>query len=140
MLRSAFLLYDDLKSLWPEAFIVLVDRLYELPWWKDVEILLVDSFINKYTYATEVFDCDDYALVLHAFIVQERYRKMSEGKPKNRPWAFGQALVSQLDGKEAHHAINICWTADKGLLLVEPQTDWARVADPERDMLHFIRM
>ena len=126
----------QLKSIWPSMQVILADREYWLPAENKVKKLVWDSYIDQYKYEIESFDCDDYALVLHAFVVQERYR-LAKAKKISKdewlPWAFGEAWGTRFDGVDTDHAINICVTSDKGVILIEPQTDSMWPADRDRD-------
>jgi len=129
-------LFRQLKSIWPSMQVILADREYWLPAESKVHDLVWGSYIEQYRYTVELFDCDDYALTLHAFVVQERYKQMEERKlPKEEwfPWAFGEVRGRRFNGVEANHAINICVTSDKGVLLIEPQNDKSWTADRDRD-------
>lgn len=113
------------RSVWPEVDIDTSDSDYWLPKCKEVYDLVWDTFIDKYQYTPETFDCDDFSLILHAFIVQERYVqiKLKEiPREQWRPWAFGQARGRKFRGHESHHAINLCLTSDHGIVFIEPQS------------------
>jgi len=117
------------------------DRGYWLPtereWWKDS----LGQFIDQYEFIKELFDCDDFSLVYHAWVVQVMYKqaKKRELPPEEWfPWAVGQAWGSRFRGKDTGHAIIFCLTRDKGLLLYEPQIseEFWRVKKYE-DLEHF---
>ncbi|UCB50937.1 MAG: hypothetical protein JSW56_08820, partial [Deltaproteobacteria bacterium] len=70
----------------------------------------------------EIMDCDDHALILHAFVIQKRYRQVEKGKlkkPQWYPWAFGQAWGYKFRGTKRSHAVNICITRDEKVLLID---------------------
>ena len=115
----------------PSMFIKVTDKDFYLPYYNEVWSMLKDNFINEYKYMIETFDCDDYALVLNAWVRQEQYRN----KWVN-PWAFGEAWGEFGFGK---HALNFVATSDKGLRLVEPQSDEMREIN-EKDIFTFIRL
>ena len=79
--------------------------------------LLLDSKIDLYKYRDDTFDCDDFSLILHAFVRQCQY---SIGW--SNPWLFGEVFgkFSDIGGS---HARNFCITSDRGFVLPEPQTD-----------------
>jgi hypothetical protein len=94
----------------------VADGNYYLPTLEEIKTLIKKSFIEKYKYKIETFDCDDFALILHAWIRQKQYRDKWEN-----PWAFGE--VWGKFKKNEFHAMNFVITRDKGFLLIEPQTD-----------------
>jgi len=105
--------------------------------------LLWDTYLEKYRWIADVFDCDDRGIVLHAFVIQQRYYQIQERKISKEewfPWALGEVWASMFRGKVSGHAINICLTRDAGLLLIEPQTDQMWSADREKDRPYFIRI
>jgi hypothetical protein len=88
-------------------------------------------------------DCDDFAQILHSFIVQERYREMmhrGSNKKEWLPWAFGQCWGQKFQGKDGGHAINLCVTRDSGIMLIEPQNDALWEAKKGEDFVFFIRI
>ena len=144
-------LIKQLHALWPDLVdglpgptnLAIPDNTYWLPSKRDLEWLVVDTFMEKYRYKAEVFDCDDFALVLHAFVVQNRYIEIEQRKLSKDewfPWAFGQVWGTKFRGKPTGHAINICLTRDEGVILLEPQNDQIWKADSNRDHVHFVRI
>lgn len=132
-----------LNNLWPGIRIMCADRDYWLPSEKDLKDIIWKSYIDEYQYAIERFDCDDFALVLHAFIVQERYIRADEHKlPKEEwfPWAFGEVWGSKFQGENTAHAINICITDEEEIFLIEPQNDKIWLANSSDDNVYFCRM
>jgi hypothetical protein len=130
-----------INEVWPhlslaDPRILSVDKIYWTPKRKSVESLLYDSFIENYGYLKEIFDCDDFALILHAFVVQERYRWVdSDKKPEGGewlPWVFGEIGIN-------NHMLNFCLTEDDGFIIIEPQSDEIREADTKRDIPKFIK-
>ena len=74
--------------------------------------------------------------------VQTRVRLKEEGKLSSEecfPWTFGQVWGSKFNGKEMRHAINICFTRDKGFILIEPQNDVIRLMEKEKDEIYWVR-
>ena len=118
-------------SLLPPMFIQISDKVYATPTESDAWSLLKDNYIEQYRYMTETFDCDDYALLLHAWVRQEQYRNKWE-----HPWALGEAW-GYFGGEK--HALNVVVTADNGLMLIEPQSDGMRKND-KKDIFTFVRM
>lgn len=97
--------------------------------------LLAESEFEKYKYHKNTFDCDDFSLILHAFVRQEQYRR----KDWKNPWAFGEAWGNKFKGELQEHAVNIALTK-KEILLIEPQTDEIWTANPDNDNIYFVRM
>ena len=139
-------LIKRLTDMWPDlkGFIYNADGTYWMPTFRDLEWLMVDTFFNEYGWTREIFDCDDFSLCLHAFVVQGRYKQMMEKKltkEERLPWSFGQAWMTKYRGNIDGHAINICITRDKGMILIEPQSDmllWE--ANNETDNCYYVRI
>ena len=128
MIITASDLIKQLTDMWPNlrSFIFNSDDTYWMPTFRDLEWLMVDTYFNEYGYVGELFDCDDFALCLHAFVVQERYKQMMEkklSKEERLPWSFGQAWMRKYRGIVGGHAINICITRDKRIIFIEPQSE-----------------
>lgn len=140
-------MWPNLTYNFPDASsIFLADGDYYLPKRNKVEKAIRKAHLSeKYKYHLENFDCDDYALVMHSYIVQRRYEKiLNEHLKKSEwcSWAFGQVWGSKFNGYLVWHAINIAITSDKGIILIEPQAEGAYTWQPSResDVVHFIRM
>jgi len=120
--------------LWP------ADTDYVMPLENELEWVVFNSPVIRYEYVPEIQDCDDAALLLHADIVRRRYDEYKKGKiPENEkhPWAFGEIWYQ--DPVRGPHAINLCITRDKGILLIEPQG--GKIRKPQKDMtISFIRL
>jgi len=135
-------LLGKLLEVWPNlnpGRLWKADKTYIMPTKEKLDEALFESKVDSYQYIPEIEDCDDFALLLHADIIRRRYDAYKAGKiPKDRsyPWAFGQIWYQSSRGP---HAINICITCDKGVLLIEPQQD--KIWKPDKDMIiFFIRM
>ncbi len=113
-----------LKDVWPGLWPELPDRTVLLPNLEQVQTLMGRTWLERYRYQLERFDCDDFALVAHAFVVQERYKSGDQ-----HGWAFGQ-VRGLFDGAVTGHAMNWVVTDDKVVRYVEPQDDSVRRADP----------
>jgi len=136
-------LLSELQRYWPDRKPYLGDSNYWLPSLREVEDLLLKSWVDQYKWMNEIFDCDDFALIVHAWVVQERYKRRQEEGEKEElkyPWAFGEAWGSKLKGEYTSHAINVVITRDKGIYLAEPQDDHIWAANPDNDILYYIRM
>lgn len=80
--------------------------------WKEVLTILHDILINelKAYYTAEVFDCDDFALLMNALVVYASYKLL------NKQLAFAIAW-SKI------HAFNIFITNNYRVYIYEPQTN-----------------
>ena len=109
-------LREQLKELLSKgAQLYLPDETYWCPPLKDVTDLLARERIDLRDYRPEVRDCDDFALVLHAAMVESQ-----QGNPARKyPHAFGQ--VWGMVGADYAHAINIVLCQDGGVRFIEPQ-------------------
>jgi len=148
---KAYNVVQQLLDIWPAlkwnvmdmSNIYIVDRLYWLPSKKDVRNLLWDNYVDKYKWIKDEFECNDFSLILDAFIKQERYGIAEDkgvSKDAIHPWAFGETYGVKWNGKNCHHAINICITRDAGVLLVEPQNDKMWSADSKNDKPYYIKI
>lgn len=138
-------IFNQVRSIWGDKFIHLLigDVAYWAPRYDEVQEMVGKNFVEKYKYAAEVFDCDDFALILHAFVRQEMYRQRKEvGKMESNfyPWAFGEIWGHKFMNHEGGHAVNICITKDRGLILIEPQGDRVWSPTKETDEAFYIRM
>lgn len=87
-------------------------------------------------YIKEVFDCDDFALIMHAEVV-----KWARDNDYKKPLAFGQVWGSiQVQGEWVNHAINWFITPTKQIMFLEPQLD--KVFAPEHNIqeAYFLRI
>lgn len=90
-----------------------------------------------------MFDCDDFALLFHSYVVRERYQMLQESKliKKERlPWSIGQSWLTKVGGKKWNHAINVALTRDNDVIFIETQNDEIWKADPNNDHPVFIIM
>ena len=102
------------------------DTFYWLPTLDDVEKLLQDTFMEKYRWVTQIFDCDTLSKVMSAFVAQERYRLMEEKNLSSKEifeWAFFECGGTRFHGQEMRHAINGCITSDSGIVLIDARID-----------------
>ena len=60
-------------SQFPNAYIVIRDKEYNVPKIDEVQKLLKVTFIEDYQYKVDKFDCDDFALIFDAFCKQQQY-------------------------------------------------------------------
>ena len=123
-----------LKEAWPEINsnnIKISDTWYVMPSDNELWKLVMDSGVNSFVHTyhilddcSQMFDCDDFALLLHSFVIKERYNQMVEQKLSKEeclPWAFGQIWCKGPNSD--NHALNICITKDRGIELIHPQTN-----------------
>jgi hypothetical protein len=121
-----------IQKIWPyltygipgPTNIAIADETYWMPTRQKLEDLWTSTLLWQYQYSAEYMDCDDFALLLHALIVRDRYKQINEHKvPKGEwySWAIGQCWGSRFKNNEGGHAINIAFTSDEGVLLLEPQ-------------------
>lgn len=89
----------------------LRDKEYELPLLSDVEEFVKDSKVDEYHFIGEDFDCDDFALQLHAEVKRKHH------------WAFGEAFGDKINGIPILHNLNIFISSNGNVYLLEPQTD-----------------
>lgn len=118
--EDAFSVETELREqlrgrLAPDARIYLADEYYWLTPLHDVINLLVRERLDKLVYRPRVRDCDDYALVLHARMVESQ----RGNQKRNEPHCFGQ--VWGMVGATYGHAINIMINSDGAVRFVEPQ-------------------
>jgi hypothetical protein len=67
-------------------------------------------------------DCDDYALLLNAYVKRQRIDiSDSLSAEDNFHLAFGEAFGDNVRGGDTPHTLNIC-VAQEGVFLIEPQT------------------
>lgn len=119
---------NRLKKLCPSYMTKIADREYKYPTEEEVTKLLRETYFEHYKWTKEVFDCDDFTVILNAFVKQNRYKELAK-----LPWAFGEAWT-----KGGKHAVNIAVTPDK-ILLIEPQNDKIWEASIE-DKIVFIKI
>jgi len=140
-------LIKQIKAVWLHLIdslpyrtnIAIPDSHYWLLTRRDVEWILSNTWINSYKQHLEGMDCDDSALLFHAFCRQERYKRMREaGKSSWFSFAIGQAWGTKFKGQVSGHALNIAITRDEGIILMEPSNDSTWLADGNRDYVHFI--
>ncbi len=95
----------------------LSDKNYYLPHREDIKRIIRTNQINRRKWIAEKFDCDDFAMLLKAAVIEDQWRR---GK-RRYPTAFGLLYGTRL--KEGHHAFNIVVTSDKRVQFIEPQND-----------------
>ena len=91
--------------------------------WSDVSNM-------KYIANPEVFDCDNFAVILYGEVMRYFYSDLAFGIL----WGEGDTII---DGRRLLHAWNFFIDEDKALWWVEPQNDKLYRPDNERK-IHFI--
>lgn len=131
-----------IHDIWPECYVKRTDYTYWQPKKREVDDLLLGAFFERYHYLTEVFDCDDVAKVVHAFVIQERYIEIMAGKPKDEwfSWPFGDISLTRFQNRSTNHMVNFCLTRDVGLVLVDARTGVIKEADSYEDSAYFAFM
>ena len=111
-----------LRGIWPKIqFIWLQDRIYIKPSIKEVEGFIIASEVFKLRFNGELMDCDDYSLLLNAYVKRQRIDMGDTlSAEDNFHLAFGEAFGDEIRGIE-NHTVNIC-VAQEGVFLIEPQT------------------
>jgi hypothetical protein len=144
---SSTKLSNEINKLWGYLIksngLMMPDGKYWAPNLKTLKKYIRNSQIYKYNYNLEWMDCDDFALLLHSDIVKRRYEKIINNKFEKKrrlPISFGQVWGSKFQGTPQMHAINICYTSDNGIMLIEPQTNNMWKASKKNDKPFFIRI
>lgn len=140
-----------LKEAWPEINsnnIRISDTWYMMPSDNELWRLVMDSEVNSFVHThyiiddySQMFDCDDFALLLHSFVIKERYKQMIEQKLLKEeclPWAFGQVWCKGPTSE--NHALNICITKDRKIKLIEPQTNAIQPVKKPSLEISFVRI
>lgn len=104
---------SKVSHLCPPTGIFVADRTYKQPSLQELEDLLFLTYFEEYKWTKEVFDCDDFADILAAYVKQNRYKEHAK-----LPWSFGICW-----GSVRQHALNIAVTNNDKVYLIEPQND-----------------
>jgi|GEM_PF-6931717 hypothetical protein len=97
------------------------DAEYYCPPLDEAAKIVRDAGLHKEPYALEIFDCDDYAMVLKG-----HFARKARSNGENKPFAFACGIVWL--GQPFPHALNwvLSWSSGKReactIYLVEPQT------------------
>ena len=112
-----------LQTQWPHlTFIWPTDPEYETLTLKKLKAVVKKCSVSGLSYKGNVWDCDNFALQLHAKVQLSQYDEVIADMGSKTPWAFGEVMGTKFRGRVEDHVINICLT-DKGIYLIEPQTD-----------------
>lgn len=97
------------------AHLHLPDLKYYCPSLEYTKKVMKESLTETMVWTEEIFDCDDFAIVLKADFAKDAYRNLA----RRSPHCFG-IVWGSLPGP---HAINWVITDDKQFWFVEPQND-----------------
>lgn len=101
-----------LNDIFPELAVPwLRDEEYDLPSMTAVQFFIKMDTTNEYRFIERDFDCDDFALQLHAAVKRQHH------------WAFGEAFGDRIKGEKVLHNLNLFVADNEHVYLVEPQTD-----------------
>lgn len=135
--------FKTLVDYWPKINprdIKLADGMYVCPTRAEVEKTLFDSKIDEMIYIAEINDCDNFAVLLYAYVLRKRYEDYNAGLTlKGGLYSLTVGEMWYENPIAGPHAINIAITSDAGILFIEPQTD--RVWKAEKSaVVSFIRI
>lgn len=109
------------------------DREYYRPTYHHVEEFLQAEWTDKLTYLKEIFDCEDFEVVVLAscrvYVANLVYFGEIDKKDM-RAWTM--AGIWGFHRRLGHHGWNIVWTSDRGWRQFEPQTDEIKPLISER--------
>lgn len=109
-----------LKPLMPNVDIFCADKEYFLPSRKFLWNELFKEYIDDYKYTLDIFDCDDFAIILHAWLIQKGY---ADKWP--HPMCYGEIWGRYYNGG---HAINISILDTEEVVLIEAQSKNKNIA------------
>ena len=112
-----------LKKTWPDLRqIWLTDPYYEPLNYNEVKEIVEACSLKNFDFTNNIWDCDNYALQLHAKVQKYQYDLIKSGKLNSKySWAFGECIGFNdniFSGKSVH-AQNIA-ISDQ-VYLIEPQ-------------------
>ena len=116
--------WPNLKHIW------IFDRKLELLTQEQSEEILQGITVYKKQFKDELFDCDDFALVAHAFVKLKSAELLLPNS-----WAFGE--VSLFYPQKGIHNQNIYITEDLKVKLFEPQTNIT--TNPNQEIAFYAR-
>lgn len=128
-----------LQELWSNLFMIwLTDPSNEVMTMKLLHEVVRDCSVAHMDFIGTVWDCDNFALQLHARVQKTQYDMVKAGSAGQTPWAFGECMGTKFRGKMEDHAINIAIT-DEGICLIEPQTNEIWKASRKNDSPFFVK-
>jgi len=136
MILSSGEIRNKIETSCKEAkFIWLVDQSYYVfENENELREILDKASITNEPFIQNKFDCDDFALLLHANV--KRQGRELNG---NSNYAFGETFVNKRSGIKEPHNLNICLVVDD-TYLVEPQTNEFWKMDKKKDTPLLIKM
>jgi hypothetical protein len=100
--------YPDARNIWR------FDQQYSAPSLKEFKKIINKVDPITIQFEEELFDCEDYALVMSAFV------KMKAASQFPKSISFGEVTVRDTMSREVH-TLNILITEDEEMLYFEPQ-------------------
>jgi hypothetical protein len=141
MIISAEAIREIVRSTCPSVqFIWMQDGFYVQPKLSDALAAATASGIAHLRFNGELMDCDDYALLLNAYMKKRRI-DLGDSIPASESfhWAFGEAFGNRFNGLDEEHTLNIM-LAEDGLLLLEPQTYVHWTPTQNKDSVLIVKM
>lgn len=108
---------SGLSEIW------LMDSIYDKLSLLNLKLVVKACSVKDFKFIPDVWDCDNYALQLHARVRQLQYDLIKAfPKPERRyPWSFCEGVG--LHNTQGIHAVNLALTSDAGIQYIEPQTN-----------------
>ena len=102
--------------------------------------VIKECSVKGMKFLSDVWDCDNSALRLHSNVQKYQYDllQLTTMIKKHYSWAFGEAMGIKFRGEKVNHAVNICVT-DKGIFLIEPQSNQIWKAKRNLDVVYFVK-
>lgn len=128
----------EIKKQWPELKWTLpTDSEYWLPTLRELQEF-INNNKNNIPYTKGIYECEEFSLGLMVDLRRWRAKKKLEQELNHLNWAVGIALTikSGLSGDKVHYQ-NIALTSDKGIILIEPQSNTITNINKIKE-LHFI--
>ncbi len=108
---------QSLDQIW------LMDSIYEKLSLSNLKLVVKTCSVKGFKFIPDVWDCDNYALQLHARVRQLQYDLIKAFPKPGRqyPWSFCEGVG--IHNTQGVHAVNMALTSDAGIQYIEPQTD-----------------
>jgi hypothetical protein len=123
------------ENVWP------TDTKYLLPVLDEVVSAIERNSVKDLPYVSNIGECEEFALYLHAAIKKERHLNW-ENLPKEERynWAFGEAIGFRFDllGSQ-NHTMNIVITSDFEVRVIEPRNNGIQMADVDKFSAFFVK-
>lgn len=132
---------EILKDIWPDLdHIWLTDSKYTSIESGLLSVILSNSKLPETIFINDLWDCDNYALQLHAQVQKFQYESFLRNKTTGSAysWAFGECLGTSFNNKQEVHAVNIAIT-NSGIRLIEPQNNKIWIPERGRDEIFFVK-